>query len=250
MKWVNVQHGYHVFPIEVPFHCHKGDWLWLDKQLQLFNPQERYQVAQRYSQLYLKTLDQVDAPHKKYNTARRICNIKLRRIAQNCRDHMKAKVLHDYFIKPTLDYLAIEAQNINGKNSRQFMLAVAAQESHCGEYFKQLGNVENGGEGIWQVEQATKDDLNGNYLNYRPELKKIVDNFFSPWQKFPLIQSIEYNCAIARLCVYRYKEPMPPFDDRDSMWDLYKKRYNSSKGAAKKKDWDDNWHRFVEGVEI
>ena len=163
---------------------------------------------------------------------------------------MRSKILIDYFIKPALDYLAIEAQNINGKNSRQFMLAVAAQESHCGEYFKQLGNVERGGEGIWQVEPPTRDDLYKNVLQYRKNLMKLVSDFCTPMCQYPLIQLPMYNCAIARLCVYRYKEAMPEFGARDQMWELYKKRYNSRQGAAKKEEWDDNWQRFVEGVEI
>ena len=160
---------------------------------------------------------------------------------------MKPKVLVDYFIKPACDYIAEYCPKCNGRNSIQFMLAVAAQESHCGLYFKQLTGPARG---IWQVEPASSQDVIENYVSHKNGLADLLHAMYSPVLKYAHIQSPLYNCAIARLIVYRYPEAMPAYDDRFGMWEMYKHRYNSVSGAATKDEWDRNWDNYVAGIDI
>lgn len=162
---------------------------------------------------------------------------------------MKPQVLVDYIIKPSLAQLALIKPKADSPASRQFMLAVAAIESRCGEYFKQLGN--GPALGIWQVEPATSDDVYYNYLANRQDLLKCIESMkVEIWQTGVQqhIVSPMYNCAIARMCVYRQADPMPDFGDRDAMWSLYKKYFNSSKGASTYEKWCECWDKYVEGV--
>lgn len=162
---------------------------------------------------------------------------------------MKPQVLVDYIIKPSLAHLATIKLKADSPASRQFMLAVAAIESRCGEYFKQMGN--GPALGIWQVEPATSDDIYEHYLSGEIDLRDCIDSMMvQVWH--PGVQqhivSPMYNCAIARMCVYRQADPMPDFGDKDGMWSLYKKYFNSSLGASTYEKWCDCWDEFVEGV--
>ena len=164
---------------------------------------------------------------------------------------MKAKTLIEHIIAPTLHHLAAAAPKIDSMAAKQFMLAVAAQETHCGQYFKQLGihpEAENYGQGIWQVEHNTSQDIFDNYLRYKPKLLDLVNQLFTKANNQPHIQCPMYNCAIARLAVYRYKEPMPELNDKEGMWELYKLRYNSHLGAATKPHWVKNWDIYVKNA--
>ena len=156
---------------------------------------------------------------------------------------MKPQVLLNYFIKPSLDYLSESCRGINGLNSKQMMLAICGQESHCGQYFKQLDN--GSAQGPWQVEKLSYNDLRDNFIQYREGLDNILAKMFTPLMQEPLIQSPMYNCAIARLCLYRYDDPMPALNDKSGMWEFYKKRYNSYLGAATEDEWNRNWEKYV-----
>ena len=156
---------------------------------------------------------------------------------------MQPSVLINYFIRPACDYLVKYCPNCNGLNSIQMMLAIAAQETHCGLYFKQMGN--GPARGIWQVEPKTSRDTYLNYIGYKNGLSELLEGMYSPILKAPHIQSPLYNCAIARLCLYRYPEAIPKLGDRDGMWTLYKKRYNSVLGKATKAEWNENWEQYV-----
>ncbi len=66
---------------------------------------------------------------------------------------MEAQQLHDYIIKPTLEYMG---GNYNSDKARFLLLCTAAIESNCGYYIKQ---VDGPALGIWQMEPATHDDI-------------------------------------------------------------------------------------------
>ena len=161
---------------------------------------------------------------------------------------MKPKVLVDYFIRPACDYISEYCPNCNGPNSVQMMLAIAAQESHCGMYFKQVGG--GPARGVWQVETRSSEDVLENFVAHKNGLADLLMSMYSPVLKYAHIQSPLYNCAIARLILYRYPEAMPDLDDKDGMWEFYKHRYNSEYGAAEQHEWDKNWDMFVAGISI
>lgn len=160
---------------------------------------------------------------------------------------MRSQVLLDHIIKPTLEHLAIARPKMNSKAAQQFMVAVAAQESNCGDYFKQLGN--GPAEGIWQVEPSTQDSLYQDYINYRPDIAELVSALLpQAIITAPAISCPMYCCAIARLVVYRQPVPMPEFGDKEGMWEVYKKYFNSYLGKATKEEWDYNWDKYVVGL--
>lgn len=162
---------------------------------------------------------------------------------------MRPSTLLTAFIRPTLKHLAIKEPSIDSPAARQIMLAIAGQESACGRYFAQLGD--GPARGIWQVEPATHRDLQNNYLKYRlafwQHLNKLLPDVVLT---DPLLSCQLYSCGVARLCLYRQPDPMPALGDKNGMWQLYKKYFNSHLGAATKAEWDHNWEKYVEGVEL
>lgn len=162
---------------------------------------------------------------------------------------MRPQILLDYFIVPALTHLAQVKPKIDSPAARQFMLAVAAQESRCGEYFKQLGD--GPAQGIWQVEPATLHDLHINYLSYESQLDRHLFALL-PMVDItdPMISCPLYNCGVARLCIYRQPCPMPELNDREGMFQVYKTYYNSVRGAATISEWRDNWKRYVESAKV
>jgi len=245
LKWVKKSIRSYNRNLIVPLHCHAEDWEWLNKKLLLLNDYQKEKVATKYCNIYIETLNYEKIEYKKYNLARKKANSYLRNYITKLRKFMKAKTLLEYIITPALDELAFVVKNINGLNSKQFMLAVAAQESHCGEYFRQINGVALG---IWQIEPSTNDDLYQNYLCYHQEIDPILSQYYTPLMPCPHIQSPMYNCSIARLCMYRYRDPMPELNDKEGMWQFYKKRYNSSQGKATQNQWNENWERYVKDI--
>lgn len=160
---------------------------------------------------------------------------------------MRPQILHDYIIEPVL---ARMGDKFNTKAARQLLLATAAQESHCGSFFKQ---VKGPALGIYQFEEWVVKDLYTNYLNYRPETLELVDEFQSPAGKAELglssvLGNTFYATAIARMQYFRQPEKMPEFNDFDGMWEYYKKYWNTELGKATEQEFRYNWNRYVEVV--
>ena len=66
---------------------------------------------------------------------------------------MDAQQLHDYIIKPTLQYMS---GNSSSNDSAFLLFCTAAIESNCGEYIKQINGPALG---VWQMEPATHMDI-------------------------------------------------------------------------------------------
>ena len=121
----------------------------------------------------------------------------------------------------------------------------AAHESHMGEYTVQLG----GGPalGIYQVEPLTLYDSYDNYLNYRPEISRIVARVSGV--NSPQLMQLQYNpiyaTIIARLKYRRAKGALPPPSDTWAMAEYAKNNYNSHLGAATPGDYHDAYRRYV-----
>lgn len=160
---------------------------------------------------------------------------------------MQSKVMMEYVIKPAMAILGEIKPKANTPASCQFMLAVCAQESNLGLYFKQVGG--GPARGPWQIEPATYDDLYANFIRHEDELLAAMPKIRGD-NPNPLITNLIYSCVIARLCVYRYPEPMPEVDDVRGMYELYKRRFNSLDGAATTSQWLTNWDRYVKGVDL
>ncbi len=153
---------------------------------------------------------------------------------------MQAQQLHDYIIKPTLEYMG---GNYDSKNARFLLLCTAAIESKCGHYIKQINGPALG---IWQMEPATHDDIFANcdvlqdvdcgmseskynILQLSPTYN--MDEDFEAVQS-DLIDSPKYACAMARFKYSMDNEPLPDYNDFKAVYREYKRIYNTPLGAS------------------
>ena len=162
---------------------------------------------------------------------------------------MNPQQLHDYIIKPTLEYMG---GNYYSKGSAFLLLCTAAIESNCGEYIKQINGPAIG---IWQMEPATyadiqleSDALIGNSdfdIEFQERINSLETGFFSAevtaWNT-SLIQSPMYACAMARLKYSMDPHPLPEYTgdisiDMPSFYEYYKRVYNTELGASTYQKW-------------
>lgn len=82
-------------------------------------------------------------------------------------DHLVLNVIRP--VLKSLELYSVAAERL--------VLGTACKESECGEWLVQLGNVKDGGLGIYQMEAATYYDIWLNYLAYQtklgPKVKKL-----------------------------------------------------------------------------
>lgn len=160
---------------------------------------------------------------------------------------MNPQVLHDYIIRPTLERMG---KKYNTKVARVLLMATAAQESHCGTYFKQ---IKGPALGIYQHEPETIKDLFKNFLVYNPKLTKILaDLQSSAGKKDPdvisVIGNLFYATGLARANYYRFSEPLPTTMEFEGIWQYYKKHWNTDAGDATRNQFRENFNRFVATV--
>ena len=149
---------------------------------------------------------------------------------------MNAQQLYDYIIKPTHEYMG---GNYESKNANFLSLCTAAVESNCGDKIKQ----DNGPAlGIWQMEPATHCDIwlhcdklqelsdgRGCVLAHRVRALMISPDNNGDTD---LMVSPMYACATARLKYSMDKAPLPDHNDFRSVYDYYKRIYNTLLGAS------------------
>lgn len=164
---------------------------------------------------------------------------------------MNPQVLHDYIIFPTLEAMkAYTGWDYNTQAARQLLLATAAQESHCGDYLKQ---VKGPALGVYQMEPATITDL---YTHFAlGDKKELLYKFLSVAElQYPnligVVGNLHYATALARMNYRRFPGALPVFNDKGAMWAYYKKFWNSVTGAATEEDFNMNWERYVKQVDF
>lgn len=158
---------------------------------------------------------------------------------------MNAQQLHDYIIKPTLEYMG---GNYYSKESAFLLLATAAIESNCGEYIKQINGPALG---IWQMEPATHADtwincdslqgLGATSLTVR-FMESLEVNTYNEKRVSNLINSPMYACAMARLKYSMDPSPLPKLTgdnnvDSRAFFKYYKRVYNTELGASTFEKW-------------
>ena len=155
---------------------------------------------------------------------------------------MKNEHLLNEIIIPTLDYLEMDSPI-----ARDLLLGTAAQESHMGRYLVQLGGVENGGLGIYQMEQATHDDIWENYLAYRPVLTEKIEALLIPGipKEDQLKGNLYYATALARLHYRRVPKPFPKVSNAKLLGHYWKNHYNTHLGDGTVEQFEKNFRRFV-----
>lgn len=153
---------------------------------------------------------------------------------------MKASQLREHVIKPTLITLGLDS-----KAAEDMLIGTACQESHCGEYIRQLDCTgARGAFGIYQMELATARDIYDNFLRYKPVLYKTVEELRGPMMDITqaLTCNLAYATAMARIHYLRVKEALPITLEAQAQY--WKKYYNSSKGKGTPQEYVANAKKY------
>lgn len=145
-------------------------------------------------------------------------------------------------IKSTLNDLLMYSEN-----AEELLVFTCAVESNGGSYLAQLNGPALG---IYQMEPTTYTDIWQNYLQNKHRLLLIMlSNFDSGFMPSPerLIYDLRFATAMARIHYDRVQAPLPNSSDQDTLWDYYKKYYNTSHGAADKDAALKKYHDFLAG---
>ena len=127
--------------------------------------------------------------------------------------------------------------------AEELLMATAAQESHLGQYRRQINGPALG---IYQMEPATFNDLFTNYLQYHPTIKSEI-LFQSHGDASPetLVENDAFATCMARVLYLRAPEALPASTDLGGIWRLYKLRWNTPLGAATHDQFVANYNRYV-----
>ena len=113
----------------------------------------------------------------------------------------------------------------------ELLMLTAAVESNLGQYIRQKG----GGPalGIFQMEPETEEDLCRNYIDYRPELGCLVEDWTgSVFREDELEWNLAYQILMARIHYLRKPEKIPAADDVEGLAIYWKNHYNSYLGKG------------------
>ena len=153
---------------------------------------------------------------------------------------MNSQQLHDYIIKPTLEYMC---GNYNTPEARLLLLATAAIESDCGYYIKQVNGPALS---AWQLELNTGADIwaKCDALRDLALIDVMTDIGIHRTQaiKENLMLSPQYACAMARLKYSMDSESLPKITgdrklDEVEFYKYYKRVYNTHLGASTFEKW-------------
>lgn len=148
--------------------------------------------------------------------------------------------LRELIIKPALIDLVMFSEE-----AMELLVFTCAIESQGGTYLKQ---IKGPALGIYQMEPQTYNDIWQNYLKEKNSmLLMLLSNFgvvFMPSED-RLIYDLRFATAMCRIHYARVLQPLPPKDDMLSLWNYYKKYYNSSLGAAKQDESIQKYLAFI-----
>lgn len=119
------------------------------------------------------------------------------------------------------------------RDVEELLFFTAAVETNCGQFLFQVG----GGPalGIFQMEPRTAMDIL-EWGQGRPSVGPVM-GFWVPTGHditVDLAGNIPLQVVLGRLLYLRTPEPIPAYTDHEGIWNLYKKRWNTPLGAAKK----------------
>ncbi len=135
------------------------------------------------------------------------------------------------------------ALDLHSESAENLLMGTAAQESGLGEYIRQIGN--GPALGIFQMEPNTFRDIVQNYLQYKPELAKLVMSVSGV--NALRSEYLEYNLALAicmcRVHYLRVSENMP---ENLVGWAKYwKEYYNTRLGKGTEEEFIRNFKNLV-----
>ena len=150
---------------------------------------------------------------------------------------MITKHFRNYIIRPTL-----KAMDMWTPTAENLLLGTAIHESGGLEKIKQDGN--GPALGYYQMEPDTLDDLYENYLRFRPNKKKLLDQFKiqALSNKINLRGNQLFATAAARLQYYRVPEAIPEAIYSQAAY--WKKYWNTEKGAGTVQKYMGDWNHW------
>jgi len=126
------------------------------------------------------------------------------------------------------------------------LLGTCAQESAMGTYISQVGS--GIAKGIFQMEDATHEDIIDNYLRYKDDhLKQFYDMRVEPKV---MIHNLWYAAQMCRLHYLRVPHALPDKDDIVGQAEYYKKYYNTELGAGTIDEYMENYQRYAAKVAL
>lgn len=154
---------------------------------------------------------------------------------------MNAQQLHDLIIKPTLQYMG---GRYYSKDAAMLLLATAAIESDCGYYIKQ---IDGPALGVWQMEPVTHNDIwnNCDALTSKTLQRSVVFSLAAMGKcgDESLSCAPMYACAMARLKYSMDRASLPDYNDVDSVYNYYKRVYNTHLGVSTKAKFIAAWDK-------
>jgi len=149
-----------------------------------------------------------------------------------------------FVVHPVLTYLGLTS-------GEELVIGTAAQESNF-HYLDQVdssGRVLGPGIGLYQMEQATHDDIWENFLKYKPDLAlkcRLLKGDF-PDTMHPLLGNLYYATAMTRVHYYRVKAALPPPTNLIGLASYWKQYYNTTSGAGTIDQFIANYKKYVDG---
>jgi len=130
--------------------------------------------------------------------------------------------------------------NLYSEDAVNLLMGTAAQESHLGEYIKQ---IKGPALGIFQMEPNTFEDICKNYLKYKVELFDDILDCACIVESDALVWNLKLSICFTRIHYLRVKEAMP--NSIDGYAAYWKKYYNTYLGAGTIEEFVVNYKRFV-----
>jgi len=139
--------------------------------------------------------------------------------------------------------------DLYSESAANLLLGTAIQESRL-TYLKQKG----GGPalGLFQIEPATLNDIYYRYLKRddKKELLGRVQQFTTTNNILDqLVSNIPFAVLIARIRYLMSPEPLPAYDDLDSLAAYWKAHYNCG-GKGHAHEFVENYKRYALGVQL
>lgn len=160
-----------------------------------------------------------------------------------------AVLLMQAAIRPTLLHLAEVPgyARLHSSVAEEMLLGIAAAESELTAKRQRGGGPALG---YFQIEPATHDDVLRNFVNHRPDLKAALDAVLIPalGRDMQIAINDAYATAIARLILWRARDPFPRHGDVEGYAAYWKWHYNTAKGRGTVTHFMDCWHRLVSPV--
>jgi hypothetical protein len=149
---------------------------------------------------------------------------------------MNKTQLREWIIRPPL-----KALNLWSEAAENLLMGTCAQESHLGEYIKQVNGPALG---IFQMEPATHDDIWGHLNTDLMRQARQAAGMFHPKAEI-MIYNLHYAVIMCRLHYRRVKEPLPDANDIAGLAKYWKKYYNTHLGKGKEQDFITNYKILV-----